>query len=93
MADSDDDPTPKQIAQRKAAYDQLDQAIAALVAAFRPEDEQPDMVVDAVLLVGLQNVDEDGDRVGAVSVYPRYGSQPVYITHGLIVRADQLLRE
>mgnify|MGYP001546570250 CR=1 FL=1 len=93
MADSDDDPTPKQIAQRKAAYDLLEQAIAALVEAFRPEGSETDIPVDAVLLVGLQNVDSDVDRVGAVCCYPRHGSQPTYITHGLIARADALLRE
>lgn len=81
---------------QKAAYAKLDEAIDALVEAYRGTDhgsDDGDVAVDAVLLVGMQAVDEDGDRVGAVSCYPRYGSQPAYITHGLVTRADAVLRD
>lgn len=49
-------------------------------------------VVDTVLVVGMQCFDDDGDRVGHVIVFPRGGSQPSYITGGLIHRAVELIK-
>ena len=48
------------------------------------------MPVDAVLIVGIPAVDNAGDRIGYVEVYPRTGSQPADI-RGLISAAGKLL--
>ena len=80
------------VSNHSAAFDLLDQAIAALFTATRDDDNTPhDVPVDAVLLVGVQRVDDEGDRIGYVEVYPRAGSQPAYITRGLIDEGRKLL--
>jgi hypothetical protein len=51
-------------------------------------DPSPEMMaVDAVLLIGCQWIDEDGDRCGSVNVLPRNGCQPAYATAGLLTAA------
>jgi len=83
---SDDDYS----AQRKAAYAKLEEAIAALVSLPRDDDDDdryPEVAVDAVLLIGTQFIDEDGDRSGCLTICPRGGWQPGYITAGLIAQA------
>jgi hypothetical protein len=87
----------KQLDQlRKEAYAALEDAIvkvnAMLIAA---EDENDDddtnpemMAVDAVLLIGSQWIDEEGDRNGVVNIIPRNGWQPGYITAGLLATAQ-----
>lgn len=72
--------------KRKAAYALLDQAIEALTDLCRDEDVT-EMPVDAVLLIGLQWIDSDGDRGGAVQICPRGGWQPGYLTAGLLTQA------
>lgn len=72
-------------ARRKAAYAKLDEAIEALSAAFCEVDGE--VVVDAVLVVGAQSLDERGGRVGGVTIFPRNGCQPNYITTGLLQHA------
>lgn len=72
------------------AYDALEPVIAELVATARgrediaAEDDYPEAITDAVLVVGTQWIDADGDRGGRVFVFPRHGSQPYYITEGLL---------
>ncbi|MEX3644475.1 DUF7213 family protein [Mycolicibacterium porcinum] len=73
-------------ARRRDAYAKLDEAIEELSAVFCEVDGE--IPVDAVLIVGAQSVDDDGDR----------GSQPLYITsglmsHGLAVLAHQGVAE
>lgn len=76
-------------ARRKAAYDKLDEVIADLHALFESESDEPlgDMPTDAVLLIGSQYYDDDGHRQGCVTIAPRGGWQPGYITAGLIAMA------
>ena len=47
--------------------------------------------VDAVLIVGLQHVEDDGSRTGHVEVYPRSGAQPSYVTRGLLDEGRTLI--
>ncbi|OCB45572.1 hypothetical protein A5721_16395 [Mycobacterium vulneris] len=79
-------------ARRRDAYAKLDEAIEELSSVFCDADGE--IPIDAVLIVGAQSVDDDGDRVGGITVFPRHGSQPLYITsglmsHGLAVLARQ----
>lgn len=74
--------------QERAAFDLLDQAIAACFDIDGPNDGVP---VDAVLLIGVQHVEDDGARTGHVEVYPRSGAQPSYITRGLLSEARQVI--
>lgn len=67
--------------QERTAFELLDQAIAA---CFDIEPRSDGVPVDAVLIVGVQHVEDDGSRTGHVEVYPRTGAQPSYITRGLI---------
>lgn len=83
------------VERRKAAYTKLDEVIAELHAICTAEaiDEHgadvvdEDVPTDAVLLIGSQNYYDDGDRVGCVTLCPRSGSQPAYITAGLLQMA------
>lgn len=70
-----------------AAFALLDAAIEACVRLSGSEG----VAVDAVLIVGTQHVDNDGDRLGHVGVYPRSGAQPSYVTRGLISGGVALL--
>ncbi|NIH98912.1 hypothetical protein FHU31_005936 [Mycolicibacterium fluoranthenivorans] len=42
-------------------------------------------------LVGWMAYDNDGDRFGGVSLFPKQGSQPAYITTGLVASAQHSL--
>ena len=68
-------------------YDTLDAATAELVAEYEGWT-----VTDTVLVVGMQCFDDDGERVGHVIVFPRGGSQPSYITTGLLHTAVNLIK-
>lgn len=68
----------------------LEAAIAALANYCLDTD---DLVTDAVLVLGAQYFDDDGDRVGRVIVFPRGGSQPAYITKGLLHDARRLINQ
>jgi hypothetical protein len=76
--------------ERKQAYEALDAAAAALVATVRAceevdsEYDYPETITDLVLVVGTQWIDNDGDRNGRMMAFPRNGSQPYYITDGLL---------
>lgn len=84
---SDDNQAAYQ-AQSKAAFALLDQAITACTRLSGCDG----VAVDAVLIVGIQHVDTDGDRLGHVEVYPRSGAQPSYITRGIIDEGLSLLK-
>lgn len=58
-----------------------------LEAIGKRDDFDGEVITDAVLIVGSQYVDEDGDRCGHVFMFPRNGSQPSYITLGPIETA------
>ena len=77
----------------KAAATALEQAIEALWAIHDPDRPAGAMVVDAVLVLGVQHVEDDGDRVGYVEVFPRGGSQPSYVTRGMLGDGLKLLDE
>ena len=83
---SDDNDAAYQ-AQHKAAFELLDQAITACTRLSGCDG----VAVDAVLIVGIQHVENDGARTGHVEVYPRSGAQPSYITRGLIDEGRELL--
>lgn len=69
----------------KDAYSALNTAIDQLVASDDElAQELPETVTDAVLLLGVQFFTDGGDRCGRVLLYPRNGSQPYYITEGLL---------
>jgi hypothetical protein len=68
----------------------VENAIATLAEYLCDSD---DMVTDAVIVLGAQAIDEDGDRIGRVVVFPRHGSQPPYITLGLLDEAARLIRQ
>jgi hypothetical protein len=57
---------------------------------FRGDDDE--IVVDAVLVIGVQSIDEDGDRCGRSMVFCRNGYQPPYITRGLLSAATDLVK-
>ena len=73
------------------AYRKLDEAIAALAQWYVDEDGENWIPTDAVLVIGSQQYDEDGDRVGSIRVFPRNGCQPTYITAGLLDSAKTFL--
>lgn len=70
-----------------SAFAALDEAVARLTRLSDCEG----MAVDAVLIVGLQHVEDDGSRTGHVEVYPRSGAQPSYVTRGLIDEGRTLI--
>ncbi|EUA66055.1 hypothetical protein I541_5671 [Mycobacteroides abscessus] len=60
--------------RRAAAYQRLDEVVRDLTAITEDEsdDGQPRYTAtDYVLIVGAQTIDNDGDRVGYVTVYPQ----------------------
>lgn len=73
---------------RAAVCQAIEDAISAL-AAYCCEDD--DVITDAVLIVGAQTIDEDGDRLGRVIVFPRHGAQPPYISIGLVESARRMI--
>lgn len=81
-----DDEDRKRI--RAEAFEALEAAIAKVTELYNDDDPDPDtskvVAVDAVLLIGMQYYDEDGDRTGYVNIVPRNGWQPGYITAGLL---------
>jgi uncharacterized protein YicC (UPF0701 family) len=79
---SDDDAEQKQ--QRSEAYAALEAAIEKLSAMRHDEGE---VVCDAVLLLGVQYIDEDGDRAGYVDILPRHVVRRLPTTAGLLEMA------
>lgn len=83
---------------RKEAYEAFELAIEKMAALMNlPADEDDDtpemMPIDAVLIIGSQYIDKDGDRCGAVDIAPRHGWQPGYITAGLLAMATARVTE
>lgn len=78
---------------RSRAINALEEAVDALVEVIREANDDCDdvMAIDAVLILGTQWIDDDGDRCGGVSVLPRTGSQPYYTTLGLLDAARRQL--
>lgn len=77
--------------EEREAFALLDEAIDATFAIARGPDSDPnDVPFDAVLIVGVQRVDDNGSRIGHVELFPRAGSQPASVRR-LIGQAGQLL--
>ncbi|SHX92338.1 Uncharacterised protein [Mycobacteroides abscessus subsp. bolletii] len=79
--------------RRKAAYAKLAEVVSELIdIANHDEDDDgmPIVPVDYVLLIGGQWITSDGDRRGGVACYPKDGSQPRYITAGLLADAQAM---
>lgn len=75
----------------KCRYDSAFAALDHAVAALTRLSDCEGMAVDAVLIVGLQHVEDDGARTGHVEVYPRSGAQPSYVTRGLLDEGRTLI--
>lgn len=75
--------------KRTDAYAALETAIEMLATANFDEGE---VAVDAVLIVGVQHIHDDGGRGGSVYVFPRHGCQPAYITTGLLEMGQDFIR-
>lgn len=71
--------------QRKEVFDALEDAITKIAAL---DVQNGEIACDAVLLIGMQFVDDDGYRSGYVNIVPRHGWQPAYITAGLLTMAQ-----
>jgi hypothetical protein len=78
------------MAETEEAYAALEVAVQKLLAMVGEDECIP---VDVVLVVGVQKIDDDGDRVGGLHAFPRDGCQPIYITKGLLVHAIDTLRQ
>lgn len=82
--------------RKAAAYRKLDEATRELAEISRAEDDDGDltqyMPTDYVLIVGLQGIDDDGDRVGYVTMFAKDGCQPRYITTGLLTQINDSMR-
>jgi hypothetical protein len=76
--------------KRAAAFQAFEVAIAQL-SDYIAETPGEMLSVDAVLIIGVQSYDDEGDRVGGVNIFPRHGCQPVYITTGLLEAAKLLI--
>lgn len=75
--------------EEREAFALLDDAIDAL-SAIAHDSDQNIVRVDAVLIVSVQRVGDDGAPIGHVEVYPRAGTQPAP-TRALIAQAGKLL--
>ncbi|QSM04895.1 Uncharacterised protein [Mycobacteroides abscessus subsp. bolletii] len=75
----------------KAAFNRLEDVVNEIHRLCADSDEPTSIPTDYVLVVGAQLIDDDGDRVGGVSYFPKGGSQPPYITAGLLEVARAML--
>lgn len=75
----------------KAALNRLEDVVNEIHRLCADPDEPTSIPTDYVLVVGAQLIDDDGDRVGGVSYFPKGGSQPPYITAGLLEVARAML--
>lgn len=88
----DEDQDVSTVHEDREAFALLDEAIDAVFAIAHDDDtDQSAVPVDAVLIVGVQAVDNAGDRLGHVEVYPRAGTQPADTTRWLVAEAGRLL--
>ena len=74
--------------QRAEAYRLLNTAIDALVGPVAPGTQ---IATDAVLIVGCQGVNDEGNRIGSTGIFVRDGAQPFWITRSLVREAAQAL--
>jgi hypothetical protein len=70
-------------------HEALEDALRRFAADQLDGDE---VVTDAVLIIGAQHIDDAGDRCGRVFAVPYHGSQPYYITLGLIDAARSMIK-
>ncbi len=71
---------------------ELHQAFEDTLRHFAADRLDTDEVItDAVLIIGAQYIDDEGDRCGRVFALPYHGSQPYYITLGLIASARGMI--
>lgn len=71
------------------AWNAVESAIGCITSGIFDTDE---LITDLVIIVGAQHVDDEGDRCGRTLVIPRNGSQPTYVTKGLLTEALDLIR-
>ncbi|KAB7752773.1 DUF7213 family protein [Mycolicibacterium mucogenicum] len=91
---SDEDQLQPRTPETVAAYQALDAAVMELhrlVEARNPEP--PAVATDYVLVVGAMYIDSSGDRNGVVEVFPKDGSQPAYVTTGLLDSALRMVNQ
>lgn len=75
---------PDEVDHAALGYAALNCAIAHLMAAAA---EKGYTALDAVLVVGAQRLDEEGDRLGGVGVFMKDGVGPAYTAKGLLTDA------
>ncbi|OCB57697.1 hypothetical protein A5677_16955 [Mycobacterium malmoense] len=71
-----------------SVHSSLEECLRAFAEERLDSDE---VITDAVLVIGAQHFDDDGDRCGRVFALPYHGSQPYYITLGLMDAARHLI--
>lgn len=59
--------------------------------ASEADETTGEVATDAVLLIGSQYFNDEGDRSGCVTICPRGGWQPGYITAGLLAMATPIV--
>lgn len=74
----------------RQAHNHLTKAIAEFTRAAA---EQGFVATDAVLVVGLVNITESGQRVGGVGIYTPEGGSPTFVSKGLLMEALDRCRE
>jgi hypothetical protein len=79
----------------RAAYAKLDEAVHELHRLMECANEIPAkrraMPTDYVLVVGSMYLDSDSGRCGVVTYFPKDGTQPSYITIGLLTSTAQAI--
>ena len=78
---------------RVQLYEELNAIVEKLLDTASADDDIRYMCSGYVLLLAYDYLDEDGDIVGDVAVYPKNGSQPSWKGLGMMHRAIEREKE